>query len=43
MAQQVKDPVLSLAVAWVTAVVWVQFLAQELVHAVGAARKKITG
>ena len=28
------------AVAWVTAVVWVQSLAQEFLHAVGAAEKR---
>ena len=27
------------AVAWVTAVAWVRFLAQELLHAMGMAKK----
>ena len=29
------------AVVWVTAVMWVQSLAQEVPHATGAAKKKI--
>ena len=37
MAQQVKDPVLSLP--WL-GVVWVQSLAQELSHAMGTAENK---
>ena len=40
MAQSIKDPVLSLAVALVTAVARVQSLAQELLRAVGKDKKK---
>ena len=40
VVQGVKDLVLSTAVLWVAAVVWVQFLAWELPHAMGAAKKK---
>jgi len=40
VVQWVKDPALSLAMAWVTAVTWVWFLTQELPHAVGTAKKK---
>ena len=36
--QWAKDSALSLTVAWVTAVVWVQSLAKELLHAVGVAK-----
>ena len=32
-----------MAVAWVTAVVWVQSLAQKLLHAAGATGKKKKG
>ena len=41
MAQQREDPALSLLGLWVllTAVVWVQALAQELLHAAGMAKK----
>ena len=38
--QQVKDPAWLLQQTWATAVEWVRFLAQELPHAVGAAKKK---
>ena len=40
MAQWVKDPELSLMCFWVTAVVQVLSLVWELLHAVGAAKKK---
>ena len=40
MAQQVKDPVLSLVVAQVSAVALVPPLVPELLHAVGAPPKK---
>ena len=39
MVQWVKHPALSFAAAWVTAVMWVQFLAQECLHAAGMAKK----
>ena len=40
MAQRVKDPVFSPAVAWVTAVEGIPSLAWELPRAVGTASKK---
>ena len=40
MAQLVKGSSFITAVAWVTAVVQVQSLAQELPHAMGTAKKK---
>lgn len=42
MAQQLKNPAFVTAVALVTAVAWVQLLAQELPHAKGVAKKKMT-
>ena len=42
VAQWVKNPALSLAVAQVTAVAWDQFLTQELLHAVGTAKQNKT-
>ena len=38
--QRVKDPVLSTEAAWVTAVVWNQSLAQDLLHDMDEAKKK---
>ena len=40
MVQQVKDPSTVTAEAWITAVVQVQSLAQELTYAVGVAKTK---
>ena len=40
MAQPVKDPALSTAVAQVMAVAWVQSLAWDFPHAIGTAKTK---
>ena len=40
MAPWVKDPVLLLLIAWVTAVAQVQSLAQKFPFAMGSAKKK---
>ena len=40
MAEWVKDPVLSLQVTQVTAMAWIQFLAQKLLHAAGVTKEK---
>lgn len=40
MAQQAKDPSLSLPWLGFTAVAWVHFLAQELPHAIGMSKKR---
>ena len=39
MAQQLKDPALSLLQLWSLLVAWVPSLALELLHAMGAANK----